>query len=175
MQDNHRLLAMVCAVLADTAHEKLFDAGLVVLGHHHSWCLEILSPDANDFTNGVLIRIEVGDLDLVWDSARLCFCDKSVLYESFCLADLQQGMHGHAVKLQVSLNHDAPCTVRSKHMKTHIAAVLHRSSARYHPATCCMLVSVSYSVVQHSAKERCCCKGADRQHTSACCILHVYR
>lgn len=58
---------MMSAVLADTAHKKLFDAALVVLGHHYSRSLQVYSPDAYDFTNGIFICVEVGDLNLMRD------------------------------------------------------------------------------------------------------------
>lgn len=65
VQDNDRLLAVVGAVLAHAAHEELFDAALIVLGHHHSWSLQVLSSDADDFSNGILVCVEVCDLDLM--------------------------------------------------------------------------------------------------------------
>ena len=65
VQNNDRLLAMVGAVLADAAHEELLDAALIVLCHHHSWRLQGLSSDADDLTNGILVCVEVCDLNLM--------------------------------------------------------------------------------------------------------------
>ena len=65
VQDNDRLLAMMCAIFADTAHKELSDAALIVFGHHYSWGLQIMSSDADDLANGILVSVEVCDLNLM--------------------------------------------------------------------------------------------------------------
>lgn len=67
VQNNYRLRAMMGTVLADTAHKELFDAALVVFGHDYSWSLQIMSSDTYDLTNGVLVSVEVCDLNLMRD------------------------------------------------------------------------------------------------------------
>ena len=77
------------AILADTAHEELLDAGLIVLCHDHSWCFQVLCSDAYNFTNRVLVCVEVSNFNLMWNLVRLCLGDKSLLNETLSLIDLQ--------------------------------------------------------------------------------------
>lgn len=89
VQDNDRLLAMMGAILADTPHKELFDAALVVLGHHYSRSLQIMSSDAYDLTNGIFSCVKVGDLNLMWDFLQLSLGNKSLLYKILGFTDLQ--------------------------------------------------------------------------------------
>lgn len=89
MQYNNRLLAVMSAILADTAHEELLDAGLIVLCHDHSWRVEVLCPDAYNFTYRVLVSIEVSDFNLMWNLVRFGLGDKPLLDEVLCFTDLQ--------------------------------------------------------------------------------------
>lgn len=77
------------AVFADTTHKEFFNAALIVLGHHHSWSLQVLSSDADDFTNGILVCIEVCYLNLMRDLVCLSLGNKSLFYEVLCFPDLQ--------------------------------------------------------------------------------------
>lgn len=79
-------------VLADTAHEELLDAALIVFGHHYSWSIQIMSSDTDDLTNGILVSVEVCDLNLMRDRMCLSLGDKSLLNEILCFADLQHVM-----------------------------------------------------------------------------------
>ncbi len=88
MEDNDRLCAVMSAVLGHTAQEELLDAALVVFSHYNSWSLKILSPFADDGTNGVLICVEVGDFNLVWNLGGFHFAYKPLFYEAFCCAHL---------------------------------------------------------------------------------------
>ena len=88
MQNNHRLLAVVCAILADASHEKLLDAGLVMLGHDYSWGVQVLCPCTNYLTNRVFVCVEVCDLNLVRNLGSFHLADKPPLNEAFCFADL---------------------------------------------------------------------------------------
>ena len=67
VQNNDRLLAMMGTILADTAHKKLLDAALIVFGHHYSWSPQIMSSDTDYLTNGILVSVEVCNLNLMWD------------------------------------------------------------------------------------------------------------
>lgn len=58
---------MVGTILADTAHKELFNAALIMFGHDYSWSLQILSSDTDNLTNGVLVSVEVCDLNLMRD------------------------------------------------------------------------------------------------------------
>lgn len=77
------------AIFADTAHKELFDAALIVFGHHYSWSLQTMSSDADDLTNGILVGVEVCDLNLMRDFLCLSLGNKSLLYEILCFAYLQ--------------------------------------------------------------------------------------
>ena len=99
MEDNDRLCAVMSAVLGHTAQKELLDAALVVFSHDNSWSLKILSPFADDGTNGVLISVEVGDFNLVWDLGGFHFAYKPLFYEAFCCAYLLHRRRHHTIRL----------------------------------------------------------------------------
>lgn len=99
MEDNDGLFAMMSAVLGHTAQEEFLDAALVVFSHYNSWSLKILSPFADDGSNGVLICVEVGDFNLVWNLGGFHFAYKPLFYEAFCCAHLLHMRRCHTNRL----------------------------------------------------------------------------
>ena len=84
---------MMGAILADTAHEELLDAALIVLGHYHSWSLQVVSSGTDNLTNGILVCVEVCYLNLMGDLLRLSLGSKPLPYKGLCLTDLQYVVH----------------------------------------------------------------------------------
>ena len=88
VEDNDRLLTVMSAVFGDTAKEELLDTGLVVLGHNNSRSMQIFSSLTDYFAYGVLVRVEVSNLNLIWYARGFHLAHEPPLYEGLCFADL---------------------------------------------------------------------------------------
>ena len=88
VEDNDRLLTVMSAVFGDTAKEELLDTGLVVLGHNNSWNFQVFSSFTDYFAYGVLVRVEVSNLNLIRYARGFHLAHESPLYEGLCFADL---------------------------------------------------------------------------------------
>ena len=103
VEDNDRLLTVMSAVFGDTAKEELLDTGLVVLGHNNSWSMQIFSSLTDYFAYGVLVRVEVSNLNLIWYARGFHLAHEPPLYEGLCFADL--------LHIAVGYNHAQTCTM----------------------------------------------------------------
>ena len=67
MQHQHRLLAVVQGVVADTANEELLEGAPLVLGHQQHSSVQLLRTLAHQLADGVTVHTAARHLNLVGD------------------------------------------------------------------------------------------------------------